>query len=436
MKKILLGTSAVALAGASATSANAAEWDVTVGGFFNAWAIYTSEDLEGRDGFDIATNAEIHFKPSITLDNGLQFGAKIELEGEAGGNGEWVDESVMFIEGGFGRVELGAEDSPFGTMGVCSPTNGPAGVCSGTMTGTFMADSYGSAGFASQIAGDAVRINYYTPRFSGFQVGVGYARGNSSNDRFFEDRDAPGTDVDIFSIGANYTGDFGGVSVKLAGTYETATRNDNDDAIAFVPGTDLIPAVAGTPGTPPVLAQDARAGIIRQADGTLRAVPDTDRFAQIFAGRDVAVIIPSQVARAGSAGTAPTLGTPEVAAVPAVRAQAATNDGDKDRFHLGASLGFGGMTIGGGYANYSQGSDDVDFFDLGVGYSQGPWGVSLGGSMTDRDASDTTAIALNGQYKLGPGVKAVAFAGYAEQDFDGGGSKDGFTIGTGIHLGF
>eukprot|EP00737_Agarophyton_chilense_P004845 gb/GEZJ01006499.1/.p1 GENE.gb/GEZJ01006499.1/~~gb/GEZJ01006499.1/.p1 ORF type:complete len:355 (-),score=32.89 gb/GEZJ01006499.1/:76-1140(-) len=354
MKKILLGSSAVALAGASATSANAAKWDVDVGGFFNAWAVYTSEDDalvgSGGDGFDILTNAEIIFTPTITLDNGITFGAKVEMEAEAdaaGGSGQSgaIDESVLFIEGSFGRVELGAEDSAYGTMGVCSPTNGPAGVCSGTLTGTFLAGNYGAfagpaggGGFAGQIAGDAVRINYYTPRFSGFQVGVSYARGASKNDRFFENRNTSLSD--IFSIGANYEGNFGDVSLKVAGTYETA---------------------------------DAPAG-------------------------------------GGS---------------------------DPDQFHLGAKVGFGGIEIGGGYARYEAGSAETDFFDLGIGYSTGPWGVSLGGSLTDHDSfGETTQVALNGQYKLGPGVKAVAYVGWAEFDADGGGSVDGFSVGTGIHLGF
>ena len=405
MKKILLGTSAVALAGASATSANAAEWDVDVGGFFNAWAVYTSEDDDlvgsGGDGFDILTNAEIIFTPTITLDNGLQFGAKVEMEAEADGSAQSgaVDESVLFVEGGFGRLELGAEDSAFGRMGICSPTNGPAGVCSGTLTGTFLAGDYGAfqssgGGFANQLAGDAVRINYFTPRFAGFQVGASYARGTSRDDRFFEDRDGDGDLRDIISFGANYRGDFGGFSLNLAGTFETATANDTA-AVAGRPGI-----VAGVGGNQAFIRNDTQQAI-------------ANRLANNPNGVQLVEIVPSEAGSSAVAGDDPT------------------------QYHLGASVGFSGVTIGGGYAHYERNNGETDFFDLGIGYSTGPWGVSLGGSLTEHDnIGEATAIALNGTYNLGPGVNAVAYAGYAEFDADGGASVDGFSIGTGIHLGF
>ena len=38
MKKVLLGTSAIALAGAFATSAQAVDWDVHVGGYMEQYA--------------------------------------------------------------------------------------------------------------------------------------------------------------------------------------------------------------------------------------------------------------------------------------------------------------------------------------------------------------------------------------------------------------
>ncbi len=356
MKKILMSTSAIAFAGVSAGQANAAEWDVQVGGYYNAYAVFTSEDddvVDGQDGFDIATDGEIHFTPSITLDNGIQFGARVELEG--GGDDEGIDDTFLFIEGSFGRVEMGDEGSVFGQMilgGSGYTLQGPNGVHSGTMSGTFLGlkdafpVGYGAVGNAFQIAGDAVRINYYTPRFAGFQVGVSYARGGDEGDRFFENTET--SDSDLFAVSANYDGNIGNVNIVGSIGYESG--------------------------------DEAAAG------------------------------------------------------------------GDLDRFNAGLGIGIGGVLVGASYAHYDSdvsgaggifGGDEADFYDVGVGYETGPWGVSLGYSHTDVDSSHTVdQIALNGSYDLGPGVTAVAFGGYIDTDVDGLGDFDGFTVGTGIQLSF
>ncbi len=102
MKKVLLGTSAIALAGAFATSATAAEWNVRVGGYMEQYVAYGSSDqnISGDyDGIDSKSDAEVFFAPSITLDNGLKIGANIQLEA-AGylGTSDTIDESFVFIK--------------------------------------------------------------------------------------------------------------------------------------------------------------------------------------------------------------------------------------------------------------------------------------------------------------------------------------------------
>lgn len=348
MKKTLMGASVVALTTAQMGAAQAAEWDLTWGGFYNAYAVYADDDVsdaDDTDGFDIKTNSEIHFKPSITLDNGLTFGARVELEGDGNQNNtDDIDESFAYVSGSFGRVQMGAVDSPWNEMGVTGPTYGPMGVSSSTMTGTYMSAGFGAFGIRPQLAGDAVRINYYSPRFAGFQIGVGYARGTSRQEKFatsYEPRNNANTH-DIWSIAASYSNTFGNVSLDAGLGYEQASFGGNSP--------------------------------------------------KVYGG--------------------------------------------------GINVGFSGFEIGGAYSRGDAdtgGNDTVDFFDAAVGYSTGPWGVSLGASYTDReDIYETTQVALNGRYNLGPGVTAVAFAGWAEQDFDAGGANDndGFIIGTGFNLGF
>jgi len=361
MNKTLMGASVVALSSAHVSGAQAAEWDLDWGGFINTDFVYSDQDsTPDNNGFDVLTNAEVIFTPSITLDSGLTFGARIEFEADQATNNN-TDEAWAFVKGSFGEIRAGAEDSPYGTMTTGAPSY-KAGVTSGTFSGTYLPGSLRFAGNADQIAGDAQRIVYYTPRFSGFQVGVSYAHGLSGNDREIENEE------NVFSIGANYNQDFGAASVSLSATYETC---DCDDTPAGSAGVFI--------------------------DDTTGAIG------------------------VGEAGAGQTQLVEPVAA----------SSGAGDRFSLGASVGFSGVTIGGGYA---QVEDAYDFWNLGVGYETGPWGVALSGSLSDFDDGDeVTKYSLNGKYDLGPGVSARAFVAYGERDAN---DDEGFAIGTGINLSF
>ncbi|MCH8167880.1 MAG: porin, partial [Proteobacteria bacterium] len=83
MKKVLLSTTAIALAGAVAAPASAAEWSMRVGGFMEQYVAFATSDANFSgdfDGIDSKQDAEIWFLPSITLDNGIKFSANIQLE--------------------------------------------------------------------------------------------------------------------------------------------------------------------------------------------------------------------------------------------------------------------------------------------------------------------------------------------------------------------
>lgn len=434
MKKILLGTSAVALAGASATSANAAEWDLSWGGYMNTYLNFLSldDDPSDRDGFDVLQDGEITFSPSITLDNGLTFGVNVQFEADSFDGGDDVDEAYVTVGGSFGQVVLGSDDSAFGTMLYGAAGVGWAGVRSSTMTGTMMGGGFGARGDHAQLAGDAMRITYYTPRFAGFQLGASYARNASEDDRGFESRN---TDLqDIISLGANYDQTFGNVRVRLSGIFETGDQEGSPAVAAvIVPGTPAVPAApdAVVPGSP------AAPGILRGAGGTLRTFADTTTGLANNPG--ATLVLPSTPAQpattvAGSPAIpagAPTVITPAVAAV---------GDSDPTNWSLGASVGFGGVTIGGAYANIDPdtgNNSDTDHFNLGVSYTTGPWGVSLSGAHTDAPGYDTNQVALNGTYDLGPGVTAGAYIGWAERDNDNSGDDpEGFVVGTGLALSF
>ncbi|MEM6546712.1 MAG: porin [Pseudomonadota bacterium] len=254
MKKVLLGTSALALATAGASPAAAAEFEVDVGGYMEQFVAVAFSDVDTAagvadpdvDGIDSKQDAEIRFRPSITLDNGIKIGADIQLE--ANTTGDTIDESLMSIDGAFGRVLLGSENSARYLMGFGAPDVTFININSGSITGfvpfsgsvggaargaDVFRGTLGSTFLENELNNDAQRFTYFTPRFAGFQVGVSYARDpeQDSNTQV----DLNGAEIaDIFDIGANYVNSFGGFDVAVGGGWGIA-RDDR----APIAGTDV-----------------------------------------------------------------------------------------------------------------------------------------------------------------------------------------------------
>ena len=117
MKKLLLSTTAIA-AFAVTAGAQANSLQVNVGGYVDFQAGYTSDDVVG-DGTDennetnFNTDSEIHFIVEGKADNGLEYGAVVELEANVGAttdpydSGVNADKAYLYLQGGWGRVEMG-----------------------------------------------------------------------------------------------------------------------------------------------------------------------------------------------------------------------------------------------------------------------------------------------------------------------------------------
>jgi len=247
MKKVLLASSALALVGSFASPAAAAEWNMRVGGYMTQAVGFADVDADFSgdfDGVDVYSDTEIHFVPSITLDNGIQFGANIQLEGNT--SGDQIDESYMFIKGSFGEILLGSENSAGYKMSYTGPNPGILGINSGTFSAWIPFSEGGDDLFratlgttALEVSGnnDSQRITYFTPRFSGLQVGVSYARDGQQDSSGAVDTD--GALHDIFDIGANYVQSFGDANVALSGRWGTADDNDGSDSSIWSIGTQV-----------------------------------------------------------------------------------------------------------------------------------------------------------------------------------------------------
>ena len=277
MKKTLLGTTALVSAGLIAGPAFASDpLTVTVGGTVTAgfYAI-DADDLPAAAGgtsFDdtdvklVARNIDINAEG--TLDNGMVAGVMATLSlgddwNTHVNNDATFRELFAYLEGGFGRFEIGGTDGSAFKMhytspwfvpgnGVDSPNilNANFGAIPGTATTpitiggavtTLTIATTSSLGFRhstfSLMAADANKVTYFTPRFAGFQLGLSYTPETSYNG---PNPNGLGLNVsnssieDVVEVALNYAGSFGGLDLGLDGFYvqgdaPTAAASDPEE---------------------------------------------------------------------------------------------------------------------------------------------------------------------------------------------------------------
>ncbi len=177
MKKILLASSAMVAAVAVSAPAFAADGEINLSVFTQFHASSTDADVNStatNNGHDFNTNSEIKLKASNTADNGLKYGLVIELEADQG-NTNNTDENFIWLEGDFGRVELGDQDGAANNLFVGGADVGLTYGMIDNPTGSSVSGS--GADTAADVAdtSDSTKITYYTPSFNGFKAAVSYA---------------------------------------------------------------------------------------------------------------------------------------------------------------------------------------------------------------------------------------------------------------------
>ena len=258
MRKVLLASSA--LVGASLLAATPAMADITVNAFNQFHLSAADQDIDNPDrGYDFVTNNEVHFNASVTADNGLTFGMKVELEADTNATTN-VDESNLFISGSFGRLEFGDQDG----AGDSSMVNGSSvgfnygGV--GNLTGSIINTGSGTAKTSADWSdsSDSTKVTYYTPTFSGFRAGVSFAPDSGSNGTNVSNDSAGGVG-DFVEGGVKYSGEFGGfgVAVGASGGFGTVDGTDND---FFGYGAGLMLSYAGFSAAVGYVADDTDNG--------------------------------------------------------------------------------------------------------------------------------------------------------------------------------
>ncbi len=397
MKKLLLGSTALVVGGLMAAPAMAADpIKMGVGGYYTFYGLAGGIDptnaFNGTQtsykGFAFTQEGEIHFIGQTKLDNGTSVGLTVELEAwnpsSAVANAQ-IDEAFLFAFGDWGRVELGSRDAASYRMyyGTPSALIGWGAIqhnhnwANNSVINNNKAYGRTMATTITPTWQDVNRINYFTPRFAGLQIGVGYApKLNASETITFINtgptgvagicgynnatniNNCPTADYawqDLFDVGANYLNKFGDFTVALYGAFAYAS---------FVPGFTNTTAV-GNLANPANLITGANLAAWKQ-------------------------------------------------------------------WVVGAQFGFAGFTVGGAYgydnnglgANYFTGVDnDTRFATAGIMYETGPWQMSFmwagfwntngnGSASVTAIAPGTNAQTFNIASASGvPGVNSTAFNG-------------------------
>jgi predicted porin len=237
MKKTLLASSA--LVGASLLAAPAMagsvgskdDMSVTLGGtLWFSVGIYEEDVSAGRGrGYRFGVNeTEVYVSASNTADNGIKYGVSIELN-SGSADGTAADEAWAFLDSDqWGRLEIGDQDDATNRMRLGSHNahkglGGPAGGLGGNLAlfGGFGGEGTGAvADWDNAITADDTKVTYFTPRFSGFQLGASLTpdTGITSGTGGLVDTDNDGDFENVISLGANYVGKFDEVGVGLSFT--------------------------------------------------------------------------------------------------------------------------------------------------------------------------------------------------------------------------
>ncbi|HCR86064.1 MAG TPA: hypothetical protein DIV86_05240 [Alphaproteobacteria bacterium] len=212
-----------------------------------------------RDVHFTNPNTEINITAAGSTEN-FDYGAVVELNADIDedveGDGGNADKTYLFAESdNFGRVELGANTGAEGALevdasNIARATGGIDGnwwhyVDTDGVSSTAGADLTSSV-FSIKpnlvldnneaTTQDATKITYYTPRFSGLQLGVSYVPdsgdiGSGANLSLKNNGDAE----NVFTGGVNYEANMEGVGLTLAAVGETgeAEATGTEDLNAY-----------------------------------------------------------------------------------------------------------------------------------------------------------------------------------------------------------
>jgi outer membrane protein OmpU len=244
MKKVLLGTTALLGAGLVASPAFAADGiKLGVGGYFKtAYMVNFDDNSDGEPGDNhsvdgVFSDAEVHFTGSTQLDNGLEVGARVELEGETAS--DQIDEAWIWFSGGFGEIRMGSDDEALANACIVPP--GGTGNFSAFSPNQWGANTFTSNTICTGVddKGDAQKLIYISPVFAGFQLTASYTPNGGSENQTdgggphvgmpFHDEGESRHNASVY-LSYSYEGDGWGVTAGGGASFEGAVESGHAGA--------------------------------------------------------------------------------------------------------------------------------------------------------------------------------------------------------------
>ena len=357
-KQLLTTTAALAMVGSAASAQDAnLDW----GAYFNMDVLYgdVSGSLIGADedydGIQTNLNAEVHFKPSITLDNGMTFGAHIELEGNT--SGDQIDETYMYVESDtLGRIEIGSENSAGYKLMTGAPGVGGLPINSGSQS-AFLPVELGASTVTSTNATTLVQT--------------------TTNDIELQETASTVT----FGADANFDGETDAAELAAGETLSGVLGNLTTSQVFGITANLGALELAGT-GTAVTVAD---AHNLQNGNALGTAIVSGDTSSLTFVDADGGGLVgPSRFRDAFGSSFTETSGN---------------NDAQRISYY---SPSFNGLTFGISYAPdagegngvVDRNTDASDFIDIGVNYSQsfGAMDLTLAARYGTADAEGSTAF--------------------------------------------
>lgn len=365
-KKILLGSTALVSAALFATAAQAV--DVKVGGFARFQAGWFDDAFKDTTNRDFQMESEIHVNAKGVTENGLEYGAKVQLRASTD-DSLASDEVTIWLESRWGRVELGDQDGAADVMAYYAPKIGWGQAVDSDADDWLDGSSKAQIGPKALDTADSTKISYFTPRFYGVQLGASYAPELDEGENIVRSSKAPSAGVANNAVAGGNTFNAQPATANAARIDYVDPRHANrGDAEAYFKGAyeDLFELGANFitkfDEIDFALAAGYTHGDFKSADFKRRAI---------------------------------------------------------NAWHLGAQAGWNGFKLGGSYVNNDDSGQlkaykkqDRYSWNVGLSYENGPWGVGLNYIKEDYDGKDGMgnyyAYGIGGQYRLAPGLMVAA----------------------------
>ena len=235
MKRVLLGSTALAAIGLLAGDAAAADGvSLKIGGRYKGAAGVTlSEDFSASSGvagsdlrdYVFKQDVEVNFEGQTVLDNGLTVGAAVELEGQTTEDDQ-IDAVYAYFSGGFGEIRFGDTEEAYAQLCYLVPS---ASELFGADSPDFNFSNAGIAGYAATngtcygIDDSSTKLVYFSPTFAGFKFAASFTPDNSEDTRNILDgagtrlRNDDGQNSENLSLAALFAHDFNGATLTLGG---------------------------------------------------------------------------------------------------------------------------------------------------------------------------------------------------------------------------